>query len=92
MNIKLTDKAKAALKESEVSNYKINIIGDGWAGPVFGLVQGESDSEDAVISVDGVNFAVEKEFEDVIDYFDIDYYNGVFKKGFVVYANGLKGC
>lgn len=29
MNIKLTDKAKAALKESEVSNYKINIIGDG---------------------------------------------------------------
>lgn len=29
MNIKLTDRAKAALNESEVSNYKIDIIGDG---------------------------------------------------------------
>lgn len=29
MNIKLTDRAKAALKESEVSSYKIDIIGDG---------------------------------------------------------------
>lgn len=29
MNIKLTDKAKAALKESGVPSYKINIIGDG---------------------------------------------------------------
>lgn len=92
MNIKLTDKAKEVLKESGIVNYKIDIIGEGWAGPVFGLVQGESDSEDNVINVDGINFAVEKYLESVIDYFNVDYYKGIFKKGFIVYANGLKGC
>lgn len=92
MDVKLTDKAKAALKEMNTDSFKIEVVGDGWAGPVFGLVQGEPTEYDSVINADGMKFAVESIYDDVIDYFDVDYYQGVFRKGFVVYANGARGC
>jgi Fe-S cluster assembly iron-binding protein IscA len=56
------------------------------------LVQGEPTEYDSVINADGMKFAVESIYDDVIDYFDVDYYQGVFRKGFVVYANGARGC
>lgn len=54
------------------------------------MVQGEPTEEDIVIHVDGTNFAVEAFYETVIENFEVDYTNGVFRKGFVVYPNGRR--
>jgi Fe-S cluster assembly iron-binding protein IscA len=58
------------------------------------LVQGEPTEEDIVINVGDINFAVEDYYQEVFSKFDIDYSNGFFRKGFVVYPEGQRssGC
>jgi Fe-S cluster assembly iron-binding protein IscA len=50
------------------------------------LVQGEPTKEDIVINVGDINFAVEDYYQKLFNKFDIDYNNGLLRKGFTVYA------
>lgn len=58
---------------------------------MFGLVQGEPRKDDLVITVEDMNFAIEDYYEEVFKSFDVDYYNGMLRKGFTVYPNGQRG-
>lgn len=55
------------------------------------MAQGEPEEGEAVFPVDDISFAVEKEISDLVPGFQIDYYKGLFQKGYVVYADGSKG-
>lgn len=58
------------------------------------MVQGEPTEEDIIINVGDNNFAVEDYYQEVFNKFNIDYSNGFFSKGFVVYPEGQRnrGC
>lgn len=88
MNISISENAKKQLKESDSKNYRIVIKGYGWAGPVFGLAQGEPQEGDETYTIDNINFSVEKEIADLIPGFQIEYYKGLFQKGYAVYVDG----
>ena len=91
MKISVSENAKKQLDESGMKNLKILLKGYGWSGPVFGLVQGEPAEGDSVFPLDDFNFAVEKDIADTVNSLEIDYYKGLFQKGYVVSANGSKG-
>jgi Fe-S cluster assembly iron-binding protein IscA len=55
------------------------------------LAQGEPQAGDVTVEKDGRVFSVEREVADVVNYFEIDYYKGWLRKGFVIYVNGSKG-
>ncbi len=55
------------------------------------MAPGEPEEKDNVYSLDDFNFAVEKDISNMINNFEIDYYKGLFQKGYIVYANGSKG-
>jgi Fe-S cluster assembly iron-binding protein IscA len=55
------------------------------------LVQDEPKNKDVVKVVGDMQFAVDNEYADIIDYFEIDYHTGFLRKGFSVYPNGFKG-
>ncbi|NLN49243.1 MAG: hypothetical protein GX154_09225 [Clostridiales bacterium] len=55
------------------------------------MAQAEPEDGDKTLTVDEMNFAVEGEVYDLVNSFEIDYYKGVFQKGYVVYANGNRG-
>jgi len=54
------------------------------------LAQAEPQAGDITVEKDGRTFAAEREIAEVINYFEIDYYNGWLRKGFAVYANGSR--
>lgn len=91
MNITISEKAKKQLELEKAKHLKIFLQGYGWAGPTFGLAQVEPEEGDKIISVDNLDFIVEDEISDLVNSFEIDYYKGLFQKGYVVYANGKKG-
>lgn len=91
MNITISENAKKHLQESNAKDLKIYIEGYGWAGPTFGLAQVEPSEEDKIFSVDDFNFVIEEDISDLVSSFEIDYYKGLFQKGYVVYANGKRG-
>lgn len=88
MNITISEAAKKQFLESDLKNYRIVLKGYGWAGPVFGLVQGEPQENDETYTVDNINFSVEKEIADLLPGIEIDYYKGLFQKGYIVYVTG----
>ncbi len=55
------------------------------------MAQDEPQAGDVTIEKDGMNFAIERELADVINFFEIDYIKGWLRKGFAVYANGARG-
>jgi len=55
------------------------------------LAQGEPEGDDVTVAVGDRTFSVEKEIADTVDYFEVDYYKGWIRRGFVVYVNGTKG-
>ena len=59
--------------------------------PHLGWLSVEPEEGDKIISVDNLDFIVEDEISDLVNSFEIDYYKGLFQKGYVVYANGKKG-
>ena len=91
MKISISEKAKEQLNQSGAKNLKIILKGYGWAGPVFGLAQVEPEEGDNIVSVDNLNFAIEKDIANIVNNFEIDYHKGLFQKGYVVYANGSRG-
>ncbi len=54
------------------------------------MAQGEPQAGDVTVEKDGMTFSVEREIADVVNYFEIDYYKGWLRKGFVIYMNGLR--
>lgn len=91
MNITVSEKAMTQLQEENAKDLRIFLKGYGWAGPSFGLAQVEPEENDKIFSVDGINFAIEEDIYDLVNSFEVDYYKGLFQKGYVVYANGSKG-
>ena len=91
MDITISEKAREQLKQDGSKNLRIFLKGYGWAGPTFGLAQAEPEDGDKTLTVDDMNFVVEGEVYDLVNSFEIDYYKGVFQKGYVVYANGNRG-
>lgn len=91
MKITISEKAREQLKESESKNLRIFLKGYGWAGPSFGLAQAEPEEGDKMFPVDDYSIAIEEDVSDLVSGFEIDYYKGVFQKGYVVYANGNRG-
>lgn len=55
------------------------------------MAQGEPEEGDSIFPLDDFNFAIEKDISDMINSLEIDYYKGLFQKGYVVYANGSRG-
>lgn len=88
MNITITETAKKHFMESDSKNYRIILKGYGWAGPVFGLVQGEPQDNEEIYTVDNINFSIEKGMADLLPGIEIDYHNGLLQKGYVVYVTG----
>ena len=91
MNISISENAKHQLSVGGLKNYRIIVKGYGWAGPVFGLAQGEPQDGEKIFPVGDIEFSVEKEIADLVPGFQIDYYKGLFQKGYVVYADGSRG-
>lgn len=54
------------------------------------MAQVEPEEGDNIVSVDNLNFAIEKDIANIVNNFEIDYYKGLFQKGYVVYANGSR--
>lgn len=52
------------------------------------MAQGEPQEEDKTYTVDNINFSVEKEIADLIPGFQIEYYRGLFQRGYAVYVDG----
>ncbi|NLM44632.1 MAG: hypothetical protein GX201_11585 [Clostridiales bacterium] len=52
------------------------------------MVQGEPQENDETYTVDNINFSVEKEIADLLPGIEIDYYKGLFQKGYIVYVTG----
>ena len=88
MKISISESAKKQFMEDNNKNYRIFIKGYGWGGPVFGLAQGEPQEEDETYTIDNINFSVEKDISDLIPGFHIEYYKGIFQRGYVVYVDG----
>ncbi|MCQ1530332.1 hypothetical protein [Lutispora saccharofermentans] len=54
------------------------------------MAPGEPQEGDEVFPVDDIKFSVEKDISDLVPGFQIDYYKGIFQRGYVVYADGSK--
>lgn len=88
MEFKLTDNAKEKLNElkSNEQPIKLKITGYSWCGAELGIVSEKQSDEDKVYQVEGFDLIVSDELEGAIKGAEIDYTNGVFRKGFEVVA------
>lgn len=91
MDIRLNDQAKEELIASGIKSFRLDVVNNSCAGPLFGLVPGEPKDGDLVIVMDGISFAIEAFYAEIITYFDIEYNNGALRRGFSVYADGSRG-
>lgn len=55
------------------------------------MAQDEPQDGDVIMEKEGMNFAIERELADVVNFFEVDYVKGWLRKGFAVYANGSRG-
>lgn len=88
MEFKLTDNAKVKLNELKNNEQpiKLKITGYSWCGAELGIVSEKQSDEDKVYKVEGFDLIVSDELEGAIKGAEIDYTNGVFRKGFEVVA------
>lgn len=88
MEFKLTEKAKEKLNELKNNEQpiKLTITGYSWCGAELGIVSEKQSEKDKVYNVEGINLIVSDELEGAIKGAEIDYTNGVFRKGFEVVA------
>lgn len=86
MNFKLTDSAKEKLSElkSNQQPIKLAITGYSWCGAELGIVSEKQSENDLVYSIEGFDLIVSEDLTGAISGAEIDYRNGVFKKGFEV--------
>lgn len=88
MEFKLTDKAKDKMLElkNEEQPIKLKITGYSWCGAELGIVSEKQSDEDKIFNVEGIDLIVSDELVGAIKGAEIDYTNGVFRKGFEVVA------
>lgn len=86
MNFKLTDSAKEKMKEYKNNEVpiKLKITGYSWCGAELGIVSEKQSEKDKVYNVEGFDLIVSDELEGAIKGAEINYANGVFRKGFEV--------
>ena len=86
MDFKLTDSAKEKLSElkSNQQPIKLAITGYSWCGAELGIVSEKQSENDLVYSIEGFDLIVSEDLTGAISGAEIDYRNGVFKKGFEV--------
>lgn len=88
MNFKLTEKAKEKMNELKNNEQpiKLKITGYSWCGAELGIVSEKQSDNDKLYNVEGIDLIVSDELEGAIKGAEIDYTNGLFKKGFEVVA------
>lgn len=88
MDFKITEKAKDKLNEFKTNQQpiKLKITGFSWCGAELGIVSEKQSENDKIYNVEGFDLIVSDELEGAIKGAEIDYTNGVFKKGFEVVA------
>lgn len=88
MEFKLTNKAKDKMLElkNEQQPIKLKITGYSWCGAELGIVSEKQSDEDKIFDVEGIDLIVSDELVGAIKGAEIDYTNGVFRKGFEVVA------
>lgn len=86
MDFILTDSAKEKLSElkSRQQPIKLAITGYSWCGAELGIVSEKQSENDSVYKVEGFDLIVSEDLSGAINGAEIDYKNGVFKKGFEV--------
>ena len=89
MDIKITDRAEEKLSKLESKSFRITFDNDcGWISMAYDLVPGEPMDDDVVAQVGDRTFFVQNDITKDVDFFEIDFHNGWFRKVFVVYPNG----
>ncbi len=97
MKIDVTQRAHDELKKilekknSEGKSLRLYIAGFGWGGPSFGLALDEQKENDEKVTVENLEFIVDKEVTNQYNDFRIDYANDWLRKGFSISANGSSG-
>lgn len=88
MEFKLTNSAKEKLTQMKNNEepIKLKITGYSWCGAELGIVSEKQSENDKIYNVDGIDLIVSDELEGAIKGAEIDYTNGVFRKGFEVVA------
>lgn len=89
MIVDLTSEAKEKLDElfpefEDDKALRIYVAGYGWGGPSFGMALEEPKEDDLKLQVDGYDFIMEAELEQVYNKFTIGYSNSFLRKGFTV--------
>lgn len=86
MEFKLTNSAKEKMAEYKNNQQpiKLKITGYSWCGAEIGIVSEKQSDNDSVYKVEGFDLIVSDELEGAIKGAEIDYTNGVFRKGFEV--------
>lgn len=86
MEFKLTDKAKEKMIEYKNNEQpiKLKVTGYSWCGAELGIVSEKQSDKDEIFKVEGIELIVSDELVGAIKGAEIDYTNGVFKKGFEV--------
>ena len=87
MNFTLTDSAKDKLEElkSRQQPIKLAITGYSWCGAELGIVSEKQSENDVIYNTEGFDLIVSGDLVGAINGAEIDYKNGVFKKGFEVF-------
>jgi Fe-S cluster assembly iron-binding protein IscA len=65
---------------------KLKITGYSWCGAEIGIVSEKQSDNDKIYKVEGFDLIVSDDLEGAIKGAEIDYTNGVFRKGFEVAA------
>jgi Fe-S cluster assembly iron-binding protein IscA len=72
--------------KNEQQPIKLKITGYSWCGAELGIVSEKQSDEDKIFNVEGIDLIVSDELVGAIKGAEIDYTNGVFRKGFEVVA------
>lgn len=88
MEFKLTSSAREKMNELKNNQQpiKLKITGYSWCGAEIGIVSEKQSDKDKIYNVEGFDLIVSNDLEGAIKGAEIDYTNGVFRKGFEVVA------
>lgn len=86
MVIKLTDKAKEKILESNKKGIpvKVAITGYSWCGANIGIVSEKQEKNDKIYKIEGANIVVSSDLIDSMKSMTIEYSNNWLTKGFEV--------
>ena len=68
----------------ENKGIRLKVIGFGWAGPKFDMVQDEPKKNDIIEKIDNIDFLVDKDDEFIFNNASIKYVKSMFRSGFQI--------